>query len=75
MPATDIRESVTKIVFAPHEIAEMQSVIEAVCLELGVTTRERKRRQGVADRVVAAYRGGRRLPLNMVHAGLAEHRA
>jgi hypothetical protein len=62
-------------VFAPHELASMQSVIEAVCSELGVTTRERARRRAVADRVVAAYREGSRLPLDMVHAGLAERAA
>ncbi len=62
-------------VFAPHELASMQSVIEAVCSELGVTERERARRKAVADRVMSAYRKGDRLPLNMVHAGLAERAA
>lgn len=61
-------------VFAPHELASMQSVIDAVCLELGVTAKEKLRREAVADRVFSAYRRGSRLPLNMVSAGLAEHR-
>lgn len=61
--------------FAPHELASMQPIIEAVCLELGVTARETARRKAVADRVMAAYRRGTRLPLNMVSAGLAEHAA
>ena len=60
--------------FAPHELASMQPIIEAVCLELGVTAREKSRRKAVADRVMAAYSRGTRLPLNMVSAGLAEHR-
>ncbi|MGQ3037591.1 hypothetical protein [Neoaquamicrobium sediminum] len=53
----------------------MQPIIEAVCLELGVTEREKSRRKAVADRVMAAYSRGTRLPLNMVSAGLSEHRA
>lgn len=61
-------------VFAPHELASMQSVIEAVCSELGVTAREKARRMAVAERVMSAYRHGERLPLNMVSAGLAETR-
>ncbi|WP_161601159.1 hypothetical protein [Neoaquamicrobium microcysteis] len=51
----------------------MQPIIEAVCRELGVTSREKARRDAVAERVVAAYRGGSRLPLNMVSAGLSEY--
>jgi hypothetical protein len=61
--------------FEPHELESMQPIIEAVCLELGVTEREKLRRKAVADRVMAAYSRGTRLPLNMVSAGLAEHRA
>lgn len=58
--------------FAPHEIADMQPVIDAVCLELGVTAREKARRKAVAERVMAAYSRGSRHPLNMVQAGLSE---
>lgn len=58
--------------FAPHELASMQSVVEAVCVELGVTAREKARRKAVADRVTAAFRHGQRLPLDMVSAGLKE---
>ncbi|MBX9450832.1 hypothetical protein [Neoaquamicrobium sediminum] len=61
--------------FEPHELESMQPIIEAVCLELGVTEREKSRRKAVADRVMAAYSRGTRLPLNMVSAGLSEHRA
>lgn len=68
-------ERETKPVFAPHELADMQLVIEAVCVELGVTAREKARREAVAERVMAAYRRGSRQPLNMVHAGLSEHPA
>ena len=62
-------------VFAPHELADMQTVIDAVCIELGISERDKLRREAIADRVMAAYRGGNRLPLNMVSAGLSEPRA
>lgn len=61
-----------RAVFAPHELAAMQPVIDAVCGELGVTAREKARRKAVMERVMAAYRRGRRQPLNMVQAGLSE---
>jgi hypothetical protein len=64
----------TSIVFTPHELADMQSVIDAVSLELGLNEADTHRREALAERVMAAYRGGRRLPLNMVNAGLAEPR-
>jgi hypothetical protein len=67
------RKRADKPTFAPHELASMQSVIDAVCIELGVTAREKLRREAVADRVFSAYRKGGRLPLNMVSAGLSEH--
>lgn len=78
MPATmnlPRRERGVKPVFAPHELADMQPVIDAVCVELGVTAREKARRNAVAERVMAAYSRGPRQPLNMVHAGLSEHSA
>ena len=65
-------ERAVKLVFAPHELADMQPVIDAVCGELGVTSGEQARRRAVAERVMDAYRRGSRQPLNMVHAGLAE---
>lgn len=58
--------------FAVEELADVQPVIDAVCRELGVTAKEKARRDAVAKRVMAAYRGGTRQPLDMVHAGLAE---
>lgn len=64
----------TSIVFTPHELADMQSVIDAVSLELGLSEADTLRREALAERVMAAYRGGRRLPLNMVNAGLSEPR-
>lgn len=72
--AHDVRspENGARHVFAPHELASMQSVVEAVCTELGVTAKEKARRRAVADRVAAAFRHGHRMPLNMVSAGLAE---
>ena len=77
MPAADTvvkYRPARKPVFAPHELAQMQPVIDAVCGELGVAANEMARRRAVAERVMAAYRRGRHLPLNMVEAGLAEQR-
>ena len=62
----------TRAVFAPHELAAMQPIIDAVCGELGLTAREKARRRAVAERVMAAYRRGRQQPLSMVAAGLSE---
>lgn len=59
-------------IFAPHELQSMQSVIDAVCAELGVQNREMERRKAVADRVMSAYRRGDRHPLTLVQAGLSE---
>jgi hypothetical protein len=56
----------------PDELASMQSVIQAVCDELGVKERELDRRRAVAERVLGAYRRGTPHPLNLVAAGLAE---
>lgn len=50
--------------------AEMKQAIDAVCDELGVTPEEQRRREAIARNIVAAYRDGRRLPLNLVDAGL-----
>jgi hypothetical protein len=58
---------------APNERSQTQPVIDAVCLELGLTTRERARRKAVAERVTAAFRRSN-LPLNLVTAGLQEPR-
>ncbi len=66
------RDGRHKLVFAPHELAAMQPVIDAVCGELGLTGREKARRRAVTERVMAAYRRGRQLPLSMVAAGLCE---
>lgn len=61
-----------RIGFKPDEMNRMQSVIDAVCDELGVKAREQARRRAVAERVFNAYRHGGRHPLDMVAAGLAE---
>ena len=73
MPAPETTAPAFRPAFAPHELADMQPVIDAVCIELGVTGREKARRNAIAQRVMAAYKRGSRLPLNMVSAGLAEH--
>ena len=62
------------IVFAPTDLAHMQSIIDAVCVELDVPAHDHARREAIADRVFAAYSRGSRLPLNMVSAGLSEDR-
>jgi hypothetical protein len=64
----------THSVFTPNELADMQTVIDAVCIELGLGDSDKLRREAIAERVMTAYRGGRRLPLNMVNAGLSEPR-
>lgn len=73
MPTASVSPAeATGIAFAPHELAHMQRVIDAVCVELGVTLTDKVRRQAIAQRVIIAYQRGSRLPLNMVSAGLAE---
>ena len=66
------RTETVKPVFAPDELAQMQPVIDAVCVELGLAANEKARRKAVAERVMSAFRRGRHLPLYMVDAGLAE---
>lgn len=73
MPATPPPVTLDTIrVFAPHDLAHMQSVIEAVSHELGIPPHDHARREALADRVLSTYARGNRLPLNMVSAGLAE---
>lgn len=45
-------------------------VVEAVCAELGIAARERKRRAAVEERILVAWRRGPRQPLDLVRAGL-----
>lgn len=76
MPATVIRtRKDPTFIFAPTELAHMQSIIDAVCFELDVDVHDVVRREAIADRVLSAYSRGSRLPLNMVSAGLAEQTA
>jgi len=56
--------------FGAHERAEMKQAIDAVCAELGLKKSELDRRHAVRQRVIDAYRDGRRQPLNLVDAGL-----
>lgn len=48
----------------------IREVVEAVCSELGVSTRERARRAVIEQRVLVAYKRGPRQPLDLVQAGL-----
>jgi hypothetical protein len=55
----------------PDAVArEVRPVVEAVCAELGIASRERKRRAAVEARVLSAWRRGPRQPLDLVRAGL-----
>ncbi|MFN4273923.1 MAG: hypothetical protein ACK4F5_14030 [Aliihoeflea sp.] len=56
--------------FGATERAEMKLAIDAVCAELGLKKSEMERRHAVKQRVIDAYRNGRRHPLNLVDAGL-----
>ena len=56
--------------FGPGARAEMKLAIDAVCAELGLKKNEHERRRAVRERVIEAYRHGRRQPLNLVDAGL-----
>ena len=49
---------------------DIRPVVEAVCAELGIATRERKRRAAVEARILVAWRSGPRQPLDLVRAGL-----
>lgn len=58
-----------------HSLAEalandIRPVVEAVCAELGIAARERKRRAAVEQRILVAWRSGPRQPLDLVRAGL-----
>ena len=55
------------------DMAVMRGAVDAVCSELGIDASDQDRRDGVAQRVVAAYEIGRKAPLYLVHAGLSEH--
>jgi hypothetical protein len=61
-----------KVSIPVKDRAQIQPVVDAVCSELGVTSREAARRRAVAERVTAAFKVTN-LPLNMVAAGLTEN--
>lgn len=50
--------------------AEIERAIEAVCAELGLGGRADERRVRIASGIASTWRDGRRLPLNLVNAGL-----
>jgi len=52
------------------ERAEIERAIEAVCAEVGLGSRPEERRARIAFRIASTWRNGRRLPLNLVSAGL-----
>ncbi|MCV0408588.1 MAG: hypothetical protein K5872_20440 [Rhizobiaceae bacterium] len=52
------------------ERADIEGAIDAVCDELGLSGEWDLRRQRVASGVVASWRHGHRLPLNLVSGGL-----
>jgi hypothetical protein len=52
------------------ERAEIELAIEAVCAEVGLGASPDERRARIAFRIASTWRNGRRLPLNLVSAGL-----
>lgn len=55
---------------ADAAVDDIRPVVEAVCNELGIAARERKRRAAVEERILVAWRRGPRQPLDLVRAGL-----
>lgn len=56
---------------APRKQREaIRPVVDAVCHELGIAAKERKRRAAVEERVMSAWQRGPRQPLDLVTAGL-----
>jgi hypothetical protein len=62
--------TLTNRVVADAAVADIRPVVEAVCAELGIAARERKRRAAVEQRILVAWRRGPRQPLDLVRAGL-----
>ncbi|MDQ6436522.1 hypothetical protein RB623_20930 [Mesorhizobium sp. LHD-90] len=58
------------MVLDPVERAEIERAIEAVCAELGLGASVDERRTRIAFGIKSTWRDGRRLPLNLVSAGL-----
>ncbi len=48
----------------------IRPVVDAVCDELGISTKERARRAAVEERIMSAWQRGPRQPLDLVSAGL-----
>ncbi len=57
-------------IYEADEIMAMQQAIEAVCDELGIRHSDAKTRERVAGHVMRSWANGRRMPLNLVQAGL-----
>ncbi|MCR4268527.1 hypothetical protein [Nitratireductor sp. ZSWI3] len=57
-------------IYDAEDMAAMESAIEAVCSELGIGRSDRKTRERVAGHVMRSWADGRRMPLNLVQAGL-----
>ncbi len=57
-------------IYDAEEMTAMRNAIDAVCSELGVRRTDRKTRERVAGHVMRSWADGRRMPLNLVQAGL-----
>ncbi|WP_367718446.1 hypothetical protein AB2N04_08940 [Nitratireductor sp. GISD-1A_MAKvit] len=57
-------------IFDADEMTAMENAIEAVCSELGIKRSDSTSRERVAGHVMRSWTSGRRLPLNLVQAGL-----
>ncbi|WP_295814743.1 hypothetical protein [uncultured Nitratireductor sp.] len=57
-------------IYDADEMAAMENAIEAVCSELGIKRNDKKSRERIAGHVMRSWASGRRMPLNLVQAGL-----
>ncbi|MCT8998418.1 hypothetical protein [Chelativorans intermedius] len=59
-------------IYDAEELAEIRTAVEAVCTELGIDKADTAGRERVASGIMRSWAAGRRTPLWLVHAGLAE---
>lgn len=70
------RASTTTVIFGSEAFSEVTlspealEVLDAVCEELGVSSREHARRARIGKSIAVAYERGPRQPLDLVQAGL-----
>lgn len=57
-------------VFDANDLADICSVVEAVCTELGILHEDQSGRERVASNIMRSWESGLRTPLGLVKAGL-----